>query len=273
MAPGADAFTGKAPDRRPGRSVASREVAGLIPESWIALGRTRAGIQTGIRVLAESLLGNDAAPPQRMIDLNQPELSGPGGYPMESPEGLLRALLSDIEDAGTAGSDFFPLEGVAPAGKAAIHRFEEQVKRSVREHVRIFTPGGLEVYRKSGDPDRVSVDTGALPGNVVSHNHPKSTPPSIQDLVVGLAGRALESRICSERYTYAVRFTESTAADLLKEWRHLDSVSYAAGQEWLRSRGGEVAMEELAARRLHAALMELARRGLVKYRRHADVPF
>ncbi len=204
-----------------------------------------------------------------MIDLNQPELTGPGGYPMEAPESLLKSLLSDIEDTGTAGLDFF----VAPAGKAAIHRFEEEVKRSAREHVRIFTPGGLEVYRMSGDPDRVSVDTGALPGNVVSHNHPKSTPPSVQDLVVGLVGKALESRICSERYTYVVRFTESTAADLLKEWRHLDSVSYAAGQEWLRSRGGEVAMEELAARRLHAALMELARRGLVKYRRHADVPF
>lgn len=208
-----------------------------------------------------------------MIDLNQPELSGPGGYPMETPEGLLKSLLSDIEETGNAGLDFLPLEGVAPEGKAAIHRFEEEVKRSAREHVRIFTPGGLEVYRMSGDPDRVSVDTGELPGNVVCHNHPKSTPPSIQDLVVGLIGKALESRICSERYTYVVRFTGSTAADLLKEWRHLDSVSYAAGQDWLRSRGGIVPPEELAARRLHAALMELARRGLVKYLREANDPF
>lgn len=208
-----------------------------------------------------------------MIDLNQPELSGPGGYPIETSEGLLKSLLSDIEDTGTAGLDFLPLEGVNPVGKAAIHRFEELVKRSAREHVRIFTPGGLEVYRMSGDPDRVSVDTGGLPGNVVCHNHPKSTPPSIQDLVVGLVGKALESRICSERYTYVVRFTGSTAADLLKEWRHLDSVSYAAGQDWLRSRGREVRPEELAARRMHAALMELARRGLLKYRREANVPF
>jgi hypothetical protein len=224
-----------------------------------------------IRLMKKRPVGE--APPPRTTDLNQPEIPGPGGYPLEVPEDLLKSLVSDIEDTGSAGMSFEPLDGVTASGRESIRRFEEQVKRSAREHVRVFTPEGQEVYRKSGDPDRVSVDASMLPGNVVSHNHPKSTPPSIQDLVVGLNGMALESRICSERYTYVVRFLETTGADLVKQWNFLNPASFAAGQEWLRSQVREVSPEEVAARRLHAALMELARRGSLIYRREANVPF
>lgn len=231
-------------------------------------------IEEGDRIrLMESRSPGEGPPPARMTELNQPEISGPDGYPLEVPDDLLRALLSDIEDTGTAGMSFEQLEGVTAEGRGSILRFEEQFKRSAREHVRIFTPEGLEVYRKSGDPDRVPVDASLLPGNVVTHNHPKSTPPSIQDLVVGANGLAMESRICSERYAYVVRFLETSGADLVKLWRFLDSASFAAGQEWLRGQARDVTPEELAARRIHAALMELARRGALLYRREADVPF
>ncbi|MFD0895250.1 hypothetical protein KBB96_00175 [Luteolibacter ambystomatis] len=207
-----------------------------------------------------------------VIHFNQPELTGPGGYPTDISERLLRTFLTDIEDIGNSGGGFIPLEGMSDEGRNTVLTAENEIRFAAREHARIFTPFGLEVFRKSGTPEHVPVDARKLQGNIATHNHPLSTPPSLRDLVTGVLHHALEIRVCSPEFTYSVRFTGAVAGDIVNGWRLLDPLSYVAGQEWLRSQKEPVTPEILASRRLHAALMELARRELILYHREANVP-
>ncbi|MGC4014072.1 MAG: hypothetical protein QM755_06065 [Luteolibacter sp.] len=209
---------------------------------------------------------------QTTMPFNQPELKGPGGYPTEISEHLFKALLADIENDNNSEAGFSPLEGMSERGRTVVLDGENEIRFAAREHVRIFTLAGLEVFRKSGTPEQVAVEVQKLPGNIATHNHPLSTPPSLKDIIIGFAHNAREIRVCSPRFNYSIRFTDALIGDIVNAWNLLDSLSYAVGQEWLRTQKEAIPPEILASKRLHAALMELARRGLILYRREAHVP-
>ena len=80
-----------------------------------------------------------------------------------------------------------------PPALGGLHSALEKVERDTRElaieHATLFTPdGGVLVSKTSGKPDRVAFtryETGQFQGNILTHNHPRGTSLSSQD--VGLA--------------------------------------------------------------------------------------
>ncbi|BCU75770.1 hypothetical protein llg_04850 [Luteolibacter sp. LG18] len=204
-------------------------------------------------------------------DMRQPELPGPGGYPLEIPDDLHQRLWKDIDSDTDSDDTWTPLEEVSETGKSIILRAENSIRKHPREHLRVFDLNGGERYRKTGEPDRVPIDLSIIPGQIVTHNHPRGLPPSIQDILVGHAGSALEIRVVTGIFTYAIRFPENISQTELKSgWDHLSRLGMAVGWEWSRSRRGNPE-DDTIRRALHAALMELARRGVLKYRRDRDV--
>lgn len=210
--------------------------------------------------------------PPRMREFKQPELTGQGGYPVFVPDDLKARMLADIGHLDTAGGGFAPLAGLTEAAKERVASFRESIRNRAREHVRVFDPEGNERYRASGEPDRVRVDISTLPGNVAIHNHPNGTPPSLRDILIASKGRPLEIQVVTGSHTYSVRPLDSmTRGETNALWNYLDEISYAVGQDWKRSQDAGMSDYEVAARRLHALMMELARRGAFFYVRKADV--
>ena len=142
--------------------------------------------------------------------------------------------------------------------------FGDSIRNLPHEHVRVFDPEGNERYRNSGTPDTVPIDLGSLPGNVAIHNHPRGTPPSLKDIMVAMEGLALEIQVVSSLQTFSIRPKESARrGEVATLWNHLNEMSYAVGQDGKRSQTSNTPDDEVAGRRLHALLMELARKGAI----------
>ena len=103
-------------------------------------------------------------------------------------------------------------------------------------------------------------------------NHPNGTPPSLKDIMVAMEGQALEIQVVSSLHTFSIRPKESARRGEVATLRnHLDAMSYAVGLEWVRSQTTHLPDKEIIGRRVHAILMELARKGMILYLRIVNV--
>ena len=102
-------------------------------------------------------------------------------------------------------------------------------------------------------------------------NHPSGTPPSLKDIMVAMERLALEIQVVSSLQTFSIRPKESARrGEVATLWNHLNEMSYAVEQDGKRSQTSNTPDDEVAGRRLHALLMELARKGAILFLRNAN---
>jgi hypothetical protein len=205
-----------------------------------------------------------------MSEFKQPDIPGPGGISFDIPDDLYHRIRANLEDQGEAGGGFEALDGFDDAARSAIRGFEASVRSLPREHLRVFSRDGVERFRRAGDSSSVGIDLATLAGNVATHNHPGGMPPSLRDLIIGIEGKALEVRVVTASFDYAVRFSDASRGDLVLQWRPVMQAAIAVAREWMRSHPA-VSEDEAYARGYHAAFMELARKGVIKYLRTPHV--
>jgi hypothetical protein len=202
-----------------------------------------------------------------MREIKQPELSSPDGQPVNVPDDLFRRLMADIDHDGSqgAGGDWDPLDHLSEDAREIVIQEESRITGRAREYGRVFDGNGVITWSGTGGERSISVPAGETTGKVFIHNHPDSNPPSWRDLVEGIADGTLELRVAAKGATYSVRFPKDSTPDLLLLEDFFRVVGAATRGEWRRRRGG--GDEDSAIRAEHAILMELARRGLIDYRR------
>lgn len=267
---------GMRPKRRRSIEEAAREAAAEARQRALER-RGLAPVQSGPAVvvdegdkirLLESRPPGEAVPPPTMREFKQPELTSPDGQPVHVPDDLFRRLMSDMDHEGDQGygGDWEPLDHLSEAAREIVIAEESKIAGRAREHGRVIDSNGLITWRGTGGERSISVPSGETTGKVFTHNHPDNNPPSWRDLVEGIADGTLELRVATEGATYAVRFPRDTTPDLLLLEDFFRGVGAATRNEWRRQRGrGDD--EDSAIRVEHAVLMELARRGLIEYRR------
>lgn len=83
-------------------------------------------------------------------------------------------------------------------------------------------------------------------------------------------GKALEVRVVTAGFDYAVRFSDASRGDLVFQWVPVMQAAIAVARGWMRSHPA-ASEDEAYARGYHAAFMELARKGVIKYLRTPHV--
>lgn len=220
-----------------------------------------------IRLIQAMPVGEAAPPPTTMREFKQPELTSPDGQPVYVPDDLFRRLMADMDhnDRQGAGDDWEPLDHLTAAAREIVIAEEARIVGRAREHGRVIDSNGVITWSGTGGERSISVPACETTGKVFIHNHPGNNPPSWQDLVEGIADGTLELRVATAGVTYAVRFPRDSTPDLLLLEDYFRGVGGAVRNEWRRRRGRDE--EDSAIRVEHAILMELARRGLIDYRR------
>ena len=202
-----------------------------------------------------------------MREFKQPELSSPDGQLVYVPDDLFRRLMADMDHDGSqgAGGDWEPLDYLSEEAREIVIQEESRIVGRAREHGRAIDSNGVITWSGTGGERSISVPSGETTGKVFTHSHPDNNPPSWKDLVEGIADGTLELRVVTEGATFSVRFPRDSAPDLLLLEDFFRGVGAATRNEWRRRRGRDD--EDSAIRVEHAILMELARRGLIEYRR------
>ena len=212
-------------------------------------------------------VGETSPQPRMMRKFQQPELTAPDGRTVYIPEDLFHRLMADMDHDGNhgAGGDWEPLDHLTEAARGIVLAEEAKIAGRPREHGRVIDGDGVITWSGIGAESSISVPFGETTGKVFTHNHPDNNPPSWMDLIEGIADGTLELRVAAERATYAVRFPRDSTPDLLLLESFFRAVGAATRNEWRRR--GNRDDEDAAVRVEHAILMELARRGLIDYRR------
>jgi len=220
-----------------------------------------------IRLEVATLAAKEPRQAPQMREFKQPELTSPDWQPVYVPDDLFRRLMADMDQDGSqgAGGDWDPLDHLTEAAREIVLAEEAKIAGRAREHGRVIDGNGVITWSGTGGERSISVPSGETTGKVFIHNHPDNNPPSWRDLVEGIADGTLELRVAAEGATYAVRFPKDSIADLLLLEDFFRGVGAATRKEWRRRRGQDD--KESAIRVEHAILMELARRGLIDYRR------
>lgn len=243
----------------------------------------RSSFSLGPAKMAESLSGDAAAEMRdgdssesnesdgdRATDrvFREPELWLSNGEPIAVPDELYRNLVRDIEDphAPNESADWDPYDDLSDKAKAIILAEESKIAGMAREHLRLIDADGLITWTGIGTRDSISLPKGEGKGKTLVHNHPEGTPPSWEDLIEGSKEGLKELIVATPAYRFAVRFPGDRRGGLILARTYFKDVGDAVSREFLR-KGEASESYELYGKVQHAILLELDRRGLIKYKR------
>ena len=94
-----------------------------------------------------------------------------------------------------------------PAAEAELNAFEQDISFETIERAQIYDAGGTLIAEAVGDTTSVgmAIPRQFMPGIINTHNHPNLSPPSGEDIVVGIQYGAQEFRAVSGEYVYAAK--------------------------------------------------------------------
>jgi hypothetical protein len=199
---------------------------------------------------------------------HEPELSMSDGRPVMIPDELFANLICHMDDPRAYGAvrDWDPFEGHSEALKQAVLLHEGRIAGRAREHGVVLDPDGIPTWQGVGDEGSLPVPAGEARGKTFIHNHPKGSPPGWEDLIEACKQDAGLLRMVSEDEVFSVVLIERNPADYVFLRAFFRKVGDATGTEWMRRQGhaDKAAMTKLMQ---HAVMVELDRRGYLKYQR------
>lgn len=94
-----------------------------------------------------------------------------------------------------------------PAAEAELNAFEQDISFETIERAQIYDAGGTLISEAVGDTTSVgmAIPRQFMPGIINTHNHPNLSPPSGEDIVVGIQYGAQEFRAVSGEYVYVAK--------------------------------------------------------------------
>lgn len=213
-------------------------------------------------------MNNDTSARSRKTSFLQPLRKSRFGYDLELEPGeeeWLRRLLSD-EGRSTHGK----LKELPACVQKPLLEYEKLIAHEEVENAAVWgVDGELLDRRRSRKAGEVSVDEAALPGGIMTHNHPAGNPPSFRDLNNLLSFAMIELRAVTRCFVYRVQPgmnvplghpVENTPG--AARWLNacdLMSQSMMATMKWSN--------EQAEAAALHSLLAWLAAQGIILYER------
>lgn len=113
-------------------------------------------------------------------------------------------------------------------------KFESRWRNAPEEHGAIYRADGSLLEEVVGAIDQLDFSPDALKqaaGATLTHNHPRKTGPSLEDVLCGIQWNMLEVRVVAGDYTYMVDQLHRVAVMALKAhyapefWRQVDAVT------------------------------------------------
>lgn len=204
----------------------------------------------------------------RMKDFNQPELTGPSGYPMEIPDEMAESFRFNAMSQAEVNREMFD-----SMNDRLRQRIAEEIQKSrglKEERGVILTRDGGIKERSVGGPKSVPASTKQLQDSVFFHNHPDGNAFSPEDLgalfttgmemVVAVGGGDLYGAKAGFRGT-----SPEVLADLMVRHSFLDDVAYAVVSDLVKN--GQMGFNSAEKAHIHALLCQLAKEGFVDYSR------
>jgi len=119
----------------------------------------------------------------------------------EGEEEALRALLSS-----KARQTFGTLAAVPPPALPHVEAFEKQVAADTVENGAVWGPDGLlRDRRRSTKRNSVRLADSALPDGIMTHNHPRGGPPSLEDVSILIEKDMGELRVATPDWIFRIQ--------------------------------------------------------------------
>lgn len=168
-------------------------------------------------------------------------------------------------DAVSQGRASLPV----PASKrAAIRAFEQSVRGTSVEHAELYNAKGAKIAERTGTETKVSFPLNQCLNAIMTHRHPESTPPGLDDVKALMLADMREVRAVADDGVYSIGPGESGTGqqaydDVLRAWHSLDPQLDAVLSRLQKANQWTPA--EYARRYLQAMYSVLAQRGLISY--------
>ena len=94
--------------------------------------------------------------------------------------------------------------------RQALRDVEDEIRGLPYEVAYIIDPDGTVIAHREGTHNFVGLPAELMRGCVVTHNHPRGTSFSVEDVRTHLATRAIEMRAVSDYYDYSLRVPPGT---------------------------------------------------------------
>ncbi len=213
-------------------------------------------------------MNDDDQPRRRKTPFLQPLRKSRFGFDVELEAGeeeWLRLVLSS-NDRSTHGE----LKELPDCVLKPLVEYENLIADDKVENAAVWgADGKLRDCRKSRKAGEVAVDEAALPGGIMTHNHPAGNPPSFRDINNLLDFAMIELRVVTRRFVYRVQSGPHAHAGQRIENTHgaarwlnacdLMAQSMMTAMKWSASEAEAVA--------LHSLLAWMAAKGIIHYER------
>ena len=213
-------------------------------------------------------MNHDDPPRRRQTPFLQPPRKSRFGFDVELDAGeeeWLRLVLSN-EGSSTHGQ----LKEPPACVLKPLVEYENLIADDKVENAAVWgSDGKLRDRRKSRKAGEVAVDEAALPGGIMTHNHPAGNPPSFRDINNLLGFAMIELRVVTRRFTYRVQSGPGAPAGNRVEntpgaARWLNACDLVA-QSMMTTMNWSTSQAEAAA--LHSLLAWMADKGIIGYSR------
>jgi len=213
-------------------------------------------------------MNNDDSPRSRKTPFLQSLRKSRFGFDVEleaAEEEWLRLVLSN-EGCSTHGK----LMELPACVLEPLLEYENLIADDKVENAAVWAADGkLRDRRKSRKVGEVAVDEAALPGVIMTHNHPAGNPPSFRDLNNLLSFTMIELRVVTRRFTYRVQSGLGNPAGHRVEntpgaARWLNACDLVA-QSMMTTMNWSASQAEAAA--LHSLIAWMATQGIILYER------
>ncbi len=213
-------------------------------------------------------MNNDDSPRSRKTPFLQPLRKSRFGFDVEleaAEEDWLRVVLSN-----EGGSTHGELKELPACVLKPLLEYENLIADDKVENAAVWgADGKLRDRRKSRKAGEVTVDEAALPGGIMTHNHPAENPPSFRDINNLLSFAMIELRVVTRRFVYRVQSGPGTPAGHRVEntpgaARWLNACDLMA-QSMMTTMNWSTSQAEAVA--LHSLLAWMATQGIILYER------
>ena len=207
--------------------------------------------------------------PAKPVTFKQPPAFEPskGGGSVEVDAQLAKTMETAVlnDKALTLGR---PALDVPPAARTIISSFEQGIRGKLLEHAKLYNAQGKEIDSQVGTTTQVSFPSALCQDAIMTHRHPKNTPPGLDDLEALLCTNMKELRAVADDGVFSLRPGDAGTGkqafiEAVRAWHTLDPQLDAVMSRLAKAHQWSV--DEYGRRYLQAMYSVLAQRGLISY--------